>query len=343
MAQVALVPKWLGDRLGWWGDVTSHYHGDQLLARRIWESGFTCSVVPDAWLRDYVADDELRRRNAKLARGAKDAKAYRNVYPTAPRVGEVPVFSPPVSTSDGSDRPDVDVVLGTFNRLELLQNCLEHVRRAASGLRHRFIVVDGGSMDGTLEWLKGQGDVLLVETGVLDGAVRAFNRGFARATADYVVHVNDDMAIVEGHLGQAVDYLESHPDVGQLAFPTAVGNCDSFRNHNCWGHTFANFGMVRRWLGNYVGWWGTWTHKYFGDVHCSLRIWELGYGVEVFSEIKCRDFLPQDDLRGQDDNAQCKRDGEEFDTRWPTRRNNKYRAPYVLIPDKPLVRKAEFE
>jgi GT2 family glycosyltransferase len=344
MCQVGIIPKWLGDQLGWWGTYTAHYHGDQLLSRRLWEEGFTVSVVPDAWLRDFCTKDALRERNADLGRGRKDARVFRAKYPTTCTVKEAPVLTPPFETVD-PNRPDVDIVMGTYNRVELLQHCIEYARQAATGLIHRFIVVDGGSNDGTLEWLREQPDVMLVETGVLDGAVRAFNRGFARATADYVVHINDDMAIVEGTLRSARDYLAANADVGQVAFPTAVGNEQEFKNHNCWhkDNVFANFGMVKRWLGNYVSWWGFWTHKYFGDVHLSLRLHELGYKVVIFPQVKCRDFLPADDLRGADDNARCKQDGRDFDTAWPYRRNVKGSPPFVPRPGGPLVQKASFE
>lgn len=338
MAQVAVVPKWLGDRLGWWGQTTAHYYGDQFLSRRIWENGFIISIVPDAWLRDERLRDDLRKRNDRLNRGRTDAASYKRVYPANPKVRATPVAPPPFDSRD-PNRPDVDIVLGTYNRKALLRKCVESHRVAAKGLKHRFIVVDGGSSDGTLEWLRGQPDVTLLECGVLDGAVKAFNRGFARSTADYVVNANDDMTIA-GSLVAARNYLVNNPGVGQLAFPKA-GVGEDHTTHTCLDKLFANFGMTRRWLGNYVGWWGNWTQKYFGDVYCSLKIWELGYSVEVFHGCKCTDYLPDDALRGPGGgNVLCEQDSLLFDRRWPTKEKKRR---YVRVPGKPVVEKGDFE
>ena len=71
--QVCIVPKWLGDMVGWWcrdEDYTSRglkplhtYGGDNEMSAKIYETGFKISPVPDTKIHDKEINDELRQRN----------------------------------------------------------------------------------------------------------------------------------------------------------------------------------------------------------------------------------------------------------------------------------------
>jgi len=66
----------------------------------------------------------------------------------------------------------LSIVTGTYNRLDLLQQMVASVRRSLyCGLPYEFIIVDGGSNDGTIEWCNLQSDVVLVAHGELRGAI----------------------------------------------------------------------------------------------------------------------------------------------------------------------------
>ena len=51
------------------------------------------------------------------------------------------------------DSPKISVVIGSFNRCKLLKLCIESIRDELETLEYEIIVVDGGSTDGTVEWL----------------------------------------------------------------------------------------------------------------------------------------------------------------------------------------------
>ena len=74
---------------------------------------------------------------------------------------------------------DVSIVSGTFNRLPYLKRMIESGRKAMrpaghvhafEGVTWEFVIVDGGSTDGTLDWLRSQADVRVIEHGRLLGA-----------------------------------------------------------------------------------------------------------------------------------------------------------------------------
>jgi len=77
--QVCIVPKWLGDHVGWWGDYLHTYGGDNELSSRVYELGFKVSPVPDAKIADHEVNDDLRKINNIT--GGKDPRAVRGHHP----------------------------------------------------------------------------------------------------------------------------------------------------------------------------------------------------------------------------------------------------------------------
>lgn len=61
--QVCIVPKWLGDKVGWWGDYLRTYGGDNELSCNVIELGLKILPVPCACIHDYTPSDDLRTMN----------------------------------------------------------------------------------------------------------------------------------------------------------------------------------------------------------------------------------------------------------------------------------------
>lgn len=213
-------------------------------------------------------------------------------------------------------QPVISIVSGTYNRLMLLQQMIESVRQTlpVRNLAYEFVVVDGGSTDGTIAWCKAQPDITLIEQGELHGAIDAFCAGAAQARGDYVVLANDDVQFLPGALLRAFTYLESVPTCGAVAFADdrpAPGYPAGFKVQAMQARTpagnptatpYAQVGMFRRWLGDLCGWWGADDdmfngYTYGGDNYLSARIYEYGYTVDAVSDVRVRDIMAQDGLR----------------------------------------------
>lgn len=69
--QVCIVLKWLGDKVGWWGNYLRTYGGDNELSCNVLEYGYKVVPVECACIHDTKPDDELRHVNngEKLANG----------------------------------------------------------------------------------------------------------------------------------------------------------------------------------------------------------------------------------------------------------------------------------
>lgn len=204
---------------------------------------------------------------------------------------------------------DISIVSGTYNRLHYLQRMIESARRAIDlpglyGLSYEFVLVDGGSTDGSLEWIKAQPDIKLIEHGELRGAVKAFNDGAFAASGSYVVLANDDIEFLDDTLLRGYIYMQDHPDCGAGCFYQNRNGRDwhvevmpAVRDGRQVHEPYGQVCIVPKWLGDMVGWWGDYLHTYGGDNELSSRVYELGYKVSPVPGSRIQDNEAPDDLR----------------------------------------------
>jgi glycosyltransferase involved in cell wall biosynthesis len=85
-----------------------------------------------------------------------------------------------------------------------------------------YMVVDGGSNDGTVDMVKKYADKLAWWVSEKDkGQTDAINKGFARAKGEFLAWINSDDTYEPGAVSAAVKYLQEHPDVGMV-----YGDCN---------------------------------------------------------------------------------------------------------------------
>jgi glycosyltransferase involved in cell wall biosynthesis len=112
--------------------------------------------------------------------------------------------------------PLISIVTPSFNQAQFLQRTIESVLSQADA-NIEYILVDGGSTDGSLEIIHSYADRLAHWESIPDqGQTDAINKGFARATGKYLAWLNSDDVYQPGAVADAVDYLESHPQVGMV-------------------------------------------------------------------------------------------------------------------------------
>jgi len=101
---------------------------------------------------------------------------------------------------------DLSVITPCFNSIRWMDLCVRSVRYACRGLSYEHIVCDGGSTDGTLEYLRNQADIRLVP-GPDQGMYDALNKGMATAQGRWYGHLNADEQYDRVGLGQALARL----------------------------------------------------------------------------------------------------------------------------------------
>jgi GT2 family glycosyltransferase len=108
--------------------------------------------------------------------------------------------------------PLVSVVIVNWNGLSLLPACLDSL--AACGTAIETIVVDNGSTDGSLEYLRGRPDVVLLANATNTGYAPASNAGIDRATGEFVLLLNNDTQAAPGFLEPLLRVMQTMPDAG---------------------------------------------------------------------------------------------------------------------------------
>lgn len=116
--------------------------------------------------------------------------------------------------------PLVSIVTPSFNQAAFLEETIRSVLDQSYS-HIEYLIVDGGSTDGSVEiieryaaryperlaWWVSEPD---------QGQTDAINKGFARAQGQILAWLNSDDTYLPGAVGQAVQFLETHPDVGMV-------------------------------------------------------------------------------------------------------------------------------
>ena len=113
----------------------------------------------------------------------------------------------------------LSIVVVTFNRKNFVKACLESLLKTTSK-PYDLIVVDNGSQDGTLEYLRSLGNkIYLVELGQNCGKGKAANIGFSLATGEWLCYFDSDIVVPPGWFETIKESYKKIPQVGWLSLP----------------------------------------------------------------------------------------------------------------------------
>ncbi len=112
--------------------------------------------------------------------------------------------------------PTVSIVTPSFNQARFLEAAIQSAL-SQDYPRIEYIVVDGGSTDGSLDIIQKYADRLAWWVSEKDrGQTDAINKGFARASGQIFAWINSDDTYEPRAVGQAVRFLLDHPEVGMV-------------------------------------------------------------------------------------------------------------------------------
>ena len=110
----------------------------------------------------------------------------------------------------------VSIITPSFNQARYLEATIRSVLEQDYP-EIEYIIVDGGSSDGSAEIIQRYADRLAWWVSEPDrGQTDALNKGFVRARGDVLAWINSDDTLEPGAVRAAVEYLQAHPDVGMV-------------------------------------------------------------------------------------------------------------------------------
>ena len=104
-----------------------------------------------------------------------------------------------------SGMADVAVVVVTYDALPWIEQSLESVRG------HETVVVDNGSSDGTVAFVRERFEEVRVLEQGNEGLAAGWNRGLEAVGGDYVLILNADAWLLGDALERLRDFLDAHP------------------------------------------------------------------------------------------------------------------------------------
>ncbi|MFZ5916611.1 MAG: glycosyltransferase family 2 protein [Chloroflexota bacterium] len=121
---------------------------------------------------------------------------------------------------ESRQRPDLSVVIVSWNVRHLLRECLASVRdsqKTSPQMSIETIVVDNASTDGSAEMVRQDfAQVILIANTDNPGFTGGNNQGIVASRGRYVLLLNPDTRVLDDALARMVAYMEAHPAVGAL-------------------------------------------------------------------------------------------------------------------------------
>jgi glycosyltransferase involved in cell wall biosynthesis len=120
--------------------------------------------------------------------------------------------------------PFVSFIVPTYNRRRWIGECLDSINRQ-SYRNFEVIVVDDGSCDGTVEWLRSNPEYKFTKLHALGkngGASLARNTGFKFSRGELLAFLDSDDLLEPEHLMTAVETFWQYPNLGLFCCDAAL-------------------------------------------------------------------------------------------------------------------------
>jgi GT2 family glycosyltransferase len=193
------------------------------------------------------------------------------------------------------EKKQISIILGSFNRLPFLPLTINSIRAELQDIVHEIIVVDGGSDDGSLDWLIQQKDIITIvqhNRGTWnDKPIERrtwgyfMNLGFKIAQGSYVCMLSDDCLVVPGAIINGIKHFDNilaqNRKIGALAFYWRDWSNKNTKYHigcTLGNNMYVNHGMFLNDALKTVGYCDEETFFFYnGDGDLCLKMWQAGY------------------------------------------------------------------
>lgn len=134
-------------------------------------------------------------------------------------------------------RPLISIITPSFNHAQFIERTIQSILTQHGNFDLEYLVLDGGSTDGTVDILRRFDGQLIWSSTPDKGQVDAINKGLRAATGDIVGWVNSDDILMPGALAKVAAAFMTQPQVEWVH-----GRCEVIDLHDQ---------PIRRWISAY--------------------------------------------------------------------------------------------
>jgi len=179
----------------------------------------------------------------------------------------------------------ISLCIATYNRLNYFKKAMDSVFEGFKDIDYPYeiVVADGGSTDGTLEYLRNLDNINLIEQGKLTGAIKAYNETFQKAKGDYILGFNDDMVIFPEVLVNSCKLMDNDEQIGIIGpktQETKYGNLHNmFLQIIPYWMILPKMHIFRAAVLKETNYFDPHFRSYYIDIDCPLKVLKKGYTI----------------------------------------------------------------
>lgn len=226
----------------------------------------------------------------------------------------------------------ISVVLATLERKAFLAETIRTIREELRNVPHEIIVVDGGSADGTIEWLGQQKDIITIvqhNRGEWEGKRVPkrpwgyfINLGFKCASGKYVCMLSDDCLVCPGAIQNGVRFFEEQLAAGRKVGAVAFFFRDwplrmKYAVANNLDQLYVNHGLYLRDALIEVGYANEDDYRfYYADTDLVLKMAHAGYECLPCRESFIEHYIDEEEILRMENNTVIPQDLETLLRLW---------------------------
>lgn len=231
------------------------------------------------------------------------------------------------------NKPTLSVVIGSYNRLSFIKTTIDTLRKEIVNIPHEIIIVDGGSNDGTIDWLTKQKDIISIiqhNRGEWLGKPierRSWgyfmNLGFKIAQGKYVCMLSDDCLVIPGAIKNGIKQfdqeLRKKHKVGAIAFywRNWPEQQKYWVGYSFGDRMFVNHGLYLRKAMEEVGFCDEDNFSFYhADGDLGQRMWEAGYSCIAADKSFIEHYSDANSAVRATNNIKQKEDWATYERRW---------------------------
>jgi GT2 family glycosyltransferase len=212
--------------------------------------------------------------------------------------------------------PTLSLVTGHVNRHESLERLIASIKKHTT-VEWQLVIADASDEP----YKTFDPRIVVIEEKPRLNCVQGYNQAFHKAKAQWIIWLNDDAEVTEGYDVAALSFMEEHPEIGIGALHYCEPEHDvPYHVNSAWGEAiYANFGIINKATGEYVGWFDTDLAMYGNDNSLAFRVLLAGRGIADIPGARIIHHSVQDHTRLENQRHKLSDNEKLIEKYWPHR------------------------